>query len=207
MRRSPRWWRRPISNAFAASAFSEYCAGGVQLEHPRDERASDRVDVDAPGDAVIDVADVGDAGEVPLLGLLAQPLLHLLAEVIDVVLRHRHADVVHQLVGGPRLGREDRVLLHEVDGDLQVFEGDVIPEVAVEPIGLLDQDDAAGRRRLQERDHLGEAAATGLLGGLDVDELARNGQTRGPAHSSAGASAEPGSKSPHAPDPSMDTRQ
>ena len=43
----------------------------VQLEHARDERASDRVDVDAPGGAVVDVPDMGDTGEVALFGLLA----------------------------------------------------------------------------------------------------------------------------------------
>jgi len=46
-----------------------------------------------------------------------------------------------------------------------------VGEVAVRPIRLLDEQDAAGLLLSEEGEHLAEPVAAGLFGGLDVDEL------------------------------------
>jgi hypothetical protein len=74
-------------------------AGRIQLEHARNERAANGIDIDAARHAVVNVPDMADAGPVSLLRFLPQPLLDLLAEVVDVVLGHQHLDAVHELVG------------------------------------------------------------------------------------------------------------
>src|SRR5262249_11854214 len=60
--------------------------------------------------------------------------------------------------------REDRAMTFERRGT-KALEG------VGKAIRLLDQDRAAGRVGLERGDHLAEAAAAGLLGGLDVDKL------------------------------------
>ena len=78
---------------------------------------------------------------------------------------------MHELLGGAGVARQDDVFLDQVDLDLELVEGHPVLEVAVEPVGLLDQQDADGRMRLEEREHLAEPGAAGPLGGLDVHEL------------------------------------
>ena len=67
--------------------------------------------------------------------------------------------------------RQDGSFLHEVHFGIEVCDRHPVLDVAVEAVGLLDQDDLAGRIR-QEGDHLGEGLTTGTLGRLDVLEPA-----------------------------------
>lgn len=108
----------------------------------------------------------------PLFRLLAQALGYLFAQVVDVVLGHQHADAVHELFSGARVGREDYVPLNEVDLQVQVVDADPVLEVAVETVGLLHQQQAAGARSLEKTQHLREVGPARLLGGLHVHELA-----------------------------------
>lgn len=68
---------------------------------------------------------MGDTGEVALFGFLAKAFLHLFAEVIHVVFRHRHANVVHQLVGATagisvaKAARLDRCREYSVKPDVK----------------------------------------------------------------------------------------
>ncbi len=78
---------------------------------------------------------------------------------------------MHELLRRPRVLRDDDVLLDEVDFEVQFVERDPVLEVAVEAVGLLDEQDAAGLVLAEEREHLAEARAAGLLGRLDIDEL------------------------------------
>jgi hypothetical protein len=50
-------------------------------------------------------------------------------------------------------------------------------QVAIEPVGLLDQHHANGRMRLEVGDHLAEGGAAGLLGGFNVDVFLRHRKT------------------------------
>ena len=109
-----------------------------------------------------------------LFGLLAHPLLDLLAQVIDVVLRHQHLDAVHELVGRARGLRDDLALLDEMDRHVETVNGDPVADIAVQAVCFLNQDGLACGVCLQKGDHLAEAGATGLFGRFDVDELPGN---------------------------------
>jgi hypothetical protein len=123
-------------------------AGRVALEHARHQWAAHRVDVDPMRHAVVDVADRSHRGPVSLFRLFPQPLLDFLAQVVDVVLRHQHLDAVQELVGRAGLLRIDGILLDEVHDEVELIDRDPVLDVAVEPIGLLDEHRATGGIRL-----------------------------------------------------------
>ncbi|MEQ1909546.1 MAG: hypothetical protein ABMA15_12025 [Vicinamibacterales bacterium] len=56
--------------------------------------------------------------------------------------------------------------------DAELVDRHPVLDIAIEPVGLLNEKDAAGRRiAAQERDHVAEGLTAGTLGGLDVLEL------------------------------------
>lgn len=59
-----------------------------------------------------------------------------------------------------------------MDLGVHVVERDPVAQVAVQAIGLLDEDDVDVAVAVEEVEHLHEVGAAGALGGLDVDELA-----------------------------------
>jgi hypothetical protein len=108
-----------------------------------------------PPSPLVQVPEGRRAGPVALARLLVHPLLDLLGEVVDVVLGHQHLDAVDELLGRPRLVGQDDALLHEVDVDVHLVEQHPVLEVAVEPVGLLDEDHRpSGSRRLRRKEHL-----------------------------------------------------
>ena len=115
-----------------------------------------------------------------LLGLLLHALAGFLGQIVDVVLRHQHLDAVHELFRGARLARQHHAFLREVHFHVQFVDRHPILEVAIEPVGLLDQHHADGRMRLQIGDHLAEGGAAGLLGGLHVDVFLRHREAVAP---------------------------
>ena len=120
----------------------------------------------------VEVAERREGRPQPLLRLLAQAFADLLAQVVDVVFGHQHADAVHELLGGAGVGREDDVLFDEVDLQVEVVNADPVLEVAVEAVGLLHQQQAAGPLSLEEAQHLRKVGPARLLGRLYVHELA-----------------------------------
>ena len=106
-----------------------------------------------------------------LLGLLLHPLAGFLGQVVDVVLRHQHLDAVHELFRRARVARQNHAFLGEVNFDLKLVDRHPVLEVAVEPVGLLDQHHAHGRMRLEIGDHLAKGGPAGLLGGLHVHKF------------------------------------
>ena len=136
-----------------------------------------------------------------LLGLLLLALARLLRQVVDVVLRHQHLDAVHELLRGARLARQDDAFLGEVDLGVEFVDRHPVLEVAVEPVGLLDQQHAHSRMRLQPGDHLAEGGAAGLLGRLHVHIFLRHREALRRRVVLAAASIAPGSSSPPSPAP------
>ncbi|KQY28269.1 hypothetical protein ASD38_16400 [Caulobacter sp. Root487D2Y] len=61
-----------------------------------------------------------------------------------------------------------------MDFDAEFVDRHPVLEVAVEAIGLLDEEDPDCRVLPEERQHLGEIRAAALFGGLDVDVLCDN---------------------------------
>ena len=82
---------------------------------------------------------------------------------------------MHELLGGAGVAGQHHVLLDEVDFDVEFVERHPVLEVAVEPVGLLDQHRPAGERPLRKAT-ISPNGAPGLLGGLDVHELAQDGE-------------------------------
>ena len=109
-----------------------------------------------------------------LLGLFLHALAGFLGQVVDVVLRHQHLDAVHELFRGSRLARQHHAFLREVHFHVEFIDRHPILEVAIEPVGLLDQHHANGRMRLEIGDHLAEGGAAGLLGGFNVHVFLRH---------------------------------
>ncbi|MER8517684.1 hypothetical protein NKH47_32950 [Mesorhizobium sp. M1060] len=81
---------------------------------------------------------------------------------------------MHELFRGSRVARQHHALLGKVDLDIEFVESHPILEVAVEAIGLLDQDDAYARMLAQIFDHLAEVGPPGVLGGLDINIFLNN---------------------------------
>ena len=75
--------------------------------------------------------------------------------------------------------RQHHAFLGEVNFDLKLVDRHPILEVAVEPVGLLDQHHADGRMRLEIGDHLAEGRAAGLLGRLHVHVFLHHRETVG----------------------------
>ena len=149
-------------------------AGVVHLEDAPHQQGAVWVEDDqaAPPFAAVEVADRRGAGPVAVRRLVVHALADLFGEVVYVVLRHQDLDAVNELLRGPRLLRQDDPLIDEVDVHVHPVERDPVLEIAVEAVGLLDED----RRRLrplllQELHHARERGAPGSLRGFDVHEL------------------------------------
>src|SRR5438094_9183035 len=82
---------------FREEALERIGAAPVEPKHFGHQRRPDRVGFNAMRRRVVDVTDGGHRRPMALLGLLAHPLLHLFAQVVDVVLCHQHLDAVHEL--------------------------------------------------------------------------------------------------------------
>ena len=52
---------------------------------------------------------------------------------------------MHELLGGARVARQDDVLLDEVDLEIELVDRHPVLEIAIEAVGLLDQQHADGR--------------------------------------------------------------
>ena len=111
---------------------------------------------------------------VSLFRLFAQPFLHLLAQVVDVVLCHQDLDAVQELLARAGGFGDDSVLFDEMNRQVEFVDRDPVTDVAVQAVGLLDEDCAAGRVRSQERKHQTKGRPPGLFGGFDVDEFLKD---------------------------------
>ncbi|MDE8652122.1 hypothetical protein PYV00_10385 [Novosphingobium sp. H3SJ31-1] len=58
-----------------------------------------------------------------------------------------------------------------MDVQLEIVDRDPVLEVAIKPVGLLDQDGLHVLMGLEIAQHRGEIRAAGTLGGFDIDEL------------------------------------
>jgi len=72
------------------------------------------------------------------------------------------------------LARQHYALVHEVDFHVELVDAHPVLEVAVEPVGLFDQERADAGMRLEMSDHFAEAGAARLLCRLDVDVFLRD---------------------------------
>ncbi|MGA2435196.1 MAG: hypothetical protein ABSG25_07915 [Bryobacteraceae bacterium] len=106
----------------------------------------------------------------------AQPLAHLLAEVVDVILGHQNLDPVHEFLTGPRILGEDDVLFDEVNFDVEFIDSEPVLDVPVQPVGLLDKQDPAFRVPTQQAKHGGECKPSSAFRGLRVEEFLLDGQ-------------------------------
>ena len=163
---------RPAAAAFLVSTFSEhspeaYHSNSLTMIGARSGSGSIRCVT-----GLFMVAHGRNGGPVALPGLLDHPLANFLAEVVDVVLRHQDLDAVHEFLGRPRVFREDDSFLDEMDLDAELVDRHPILDVAVQTIGLLDQEGSTGRSVLaKEGDHFAERRAASTLRGFDVLEL------------------------------------
>ncbi len=87
---------------------------------------------------------------------------------------HQDLDPVHELLVRAGVLGEHLVLLHEVNLDVEFIETHPVLDVAVETVGLLDEDDPAGGLLPQEGDHFTKCFPASLLRGLDVREFLDN---------------------------------
>ena len=168
---------RPAACALRAASFSEMSPRAYHSNSLRDDRRERRIGGDdllavRAGDVAIAERRLGRPDA--LLGLLLHALAGFLGQVVDVVLRHQHLDAVHELFRGSRLARQHHAFLREVDFHVEFVDRHPVLEVAIEPVGLLDQHHADGRMRLEIGDHLAEGGAAGLLGGFNVDVFLRH---------------------------------
>jgi hypothetical protein len=110
-------------------------------------------------------------GEAALRHFLGHPLLGFLGEVVDVVLGHQHLDAVDELLMGPAVAADDLAFLDQMDFEVEVVDGHVVPEVAVEPVRLLDEDHPEPGCLGQVVEHVAELGASSLFGRLHVHKL------------------------------------
>ncbi len=169
---------QPTAAGRPGHLFQGELAGGVLLEHPGDHRRQNRVgynDALAGGAVHVGISQRRERRPHALHRLLAHPLDRLFPQVVGVVLRHQHLDSVHELLRGPGVGRKHDVLLDEVEFQPEFVDRHPILYVPVEAVGLLHQHDPAGCILGEERDHLAESRAAGLLGSLHIRELLQHG--------------------------------
>src|SRR5579872_3377838 len=107
-----------------------------------------------------------------------ESLPNLLTQVVNVVLGHQDLDAMHELIRGPRILRQNHVLLHEMDLQVQLVNREIIPEIAIQTVGLLNQQYPAARMMLEVRNHCGKAGPAGRLSRLGVQELLLNHETQ-----------------------------
>ena len=102
----------------------------------------------------------------------------LLAKVLAVVPRHQNFDAVNELLRGLRVGADDLVFLHQVNGDAELVDSGIVREVPVQTVRLFYQDRAAcPRMLLQAGEHLAEIGSTACLGRFDIGEFVGNRKT------------------------------
>nr|WP_037517750.1 hypothetical protein [Sphingomonas sp. LH128] len=114
-----------------------------------------------------------------LLGLLQHALADLFGEIVDIVLRHQHLDAVHELFGGSGLPRQGNALLHQMDFGIKLVDRHPVAQVAIEAVGLFNENGLHGAVLAQEPDHLAEIGAPAVLSGLDVHIFGGNGEAIG----------------------------
>nr|WP_066766982.1 MULTISPECIES: hypothetical protein [Sphingobium] len=165
-----------IDKSGAAGHRADFLQGivacSIPLEHAGDDRPLIRIDHDdllAVGFSDVPVSERRGARPKALLCLFQHPLADLFGEIVDVVLRHQHFDAVHEFFRRPRFPRQDNALLHEVDLGFQFVDRDPILEIAVEPVGFLDQNSVDHFALSQEPDHLVKAGPAALLGRFDIN--------------------------------------
>ncbi|KQM17259.1 hypothetical protein ASE73_09775 [Sphingomonas sp. Leaf24] len=123
-----------VEDSLPACLLERIQSGTIPFEQPLDERSHVRIDADylfTAGADRIPVTDRRHGRPDTLLGLLEHSLARLLRQVVDVVLGHQHLDAVHELLGGPRLLRDDGSFLHQMNVDLDVVDRHPIAKVAV----------------------------------------------------------------------------
>ena len=151
--------------------------GVVQLEEHADEHRTGGIGHDAAPAvlAVVEVANGRRRGPVPVGRLVVHALADLLGEVVHVVLGHEHLDAMDELLGRAGVVGEHHALLHEMHVDVERVDRHPVLQVAVQPIGLLDEDDRLGLPLLaQGGQHLPELGAPRALGRLDVGVLVQH---------------------------------
>jgi len=167
----------PVVASHPGHLLDGVAAGDIPVEQLPDDRRHIRVRLDrafAVGAEDVAIAERREGRPDALRRLLAHALARLLGQVVDVVLRHQHLDAVHELFRGARIAREHHTFLGEMDLDVEFVQRHPVLEVAVEPVGLLDQHHADRRMALEIGNHLAEGGAAGLLGGLHVHVFLRH---------------------------------
>ncbi|MCZ6691376.1 MAG: hypothetical protein O7H41_17450 [Planctomycetota bacterium] len=111
------------------------------------------------------------------LHLLRHALSHFLGQIVDEVLRHEQLDTVNELLVRAAVLAQDFPLFDQVNLQPQIIQGHVVPEVAIEAVGLLDQNDPNGWVPLKELDHQVEGRPARLLRCFHIDEFLNHFQT------------------------------
>ncbi|MCM8731962.1 hypothetical protein NFE57_13415 [Hephaestia sp. MAHUQ-44] len=143
----------------------------VQLLHERAEVRVDHDDLLAVSADRVEVAEWCGAWPIPLLGLFDHAFADFFGKVVDVVFRHQHLDAVHELFGRTRFLGKDDPFLREMDLQIELVDRHPIFEVAVQPVGLLDENRVHGRVLLEVLEHGVETGAAALFRGFDVDKF------------------------------------
>lgn len=117
---------------------------------------------------IVAVADGRMGWVLTLRSLFRMAFPDLFGEIVDVILRHEHPDAVDELLMRPGARAEYLAFLHEVDFNTQLVNRHVVFEVAIQPVGLLNQDGLDGGRFLEEMHHLAKVGPPRLLCGLNV---------------------------------------
>ncbi|OFW21780.1 MAG: hypothetical protein A3G21_09355 [Acidobacteria bacterium RIFCSPLOWO2_12_FULL_66_21] len=168
--------RTRVGQAVLAGKASHLLEGdvppGVPFEHLSHQWAADWVDLDPARLGIIQVTHVRHCGPVALLGLFAHALPNFFGEVVDVVLGHQDPDPVHELLGRPRIVRQDHAFLDQVDLEIEVAYRHPVLDVPVQAVCLFDEEHwPRCGILLEEGNHLAEGRAPGTLGSFDVLEL------------------------------------
>nr|WP_287387638.1 hypothetical protein [Sphingobium sp.] len=86
---------------------------------------------------------------------------------------------MHELFGGSGFARKGDAFLYQMDFGIQFVDRHPVAQVAIEAVGLFDEDRLHRAVLAQKADHLAEAGAAALLGGLDVHIFRSDGQSIG----------------------------
>lgn len=165
---------QPVAMGCLSQGLERILAGCVALEQLCDDWSQFRMRLDnlsAIFPRGVDIAQWSLCRPDTLLRLLHLPLAGFFRQVVDIILGHQDLDAVHELFGRARVSRQRHTFLRKVDFDIQLIKSHPVLQIAVEPVGLLDQDAPNAGMLSQIFDHFGKIGPAGGLGRLDVDKL------------------------------------
>jgi len=134
-----------------------------------------RLNVSLPTIVNVDVSQRGKRWVYPLLCFFQHSLSCFLRKIVDVVLCHQDFDTVNKLFRRARFRREHKILLNEVDLQVQFVKDDPVFQVPVETISFFYEKNGAGfllcrwfMLFLKGIHHFCEARSSRLLSGFHI---------------------------------------